>query len=394
MVLIKINALNINAKRDLLFHVSNFILLICISLFAFSCTQKSNNKSTGKNDTADVSKETNSVKSIPIVPKDTTELSVRKDTIPEKLKKAIQKDTLTLDDRANSDFVKIDIFKKRKYETNNFNPVDVLMALFPGELALGNPHSRRGEKYSVWSCASCPPRKFIFYDGVDSKYRTKFPLWKNVTTVLDEKPIIGTGTQYKYIFFNTGGEPGVGRFDGGFLGVARFKYSNSKWKLLNFDPAIDFLGTWGSAPKPDSILNLGNNKQGILIDGWYETFVDETPSYTYLKLYSLVNNKFKNVLFINYYGCILNGYPINDTNVTLWKSRIIVNNSSITNGYKNIKVITTGELVPRKCNKKALPDKSLLRIVKQNKSCKFRITRNYSFNGMEYKMISKRVTIY
>lgn len=369
-------------------------------MFAFSCTQKSNNKSTGKNDTADVSKETNSVKSTPIVPKDTTVLHVSKDTIPEEQQITIQQDTSSITDKKNNDFVNINIYKRRKYETNHLNNKTVLKTFFPGKLIPGNNyHSDTSMRFPVWICNSCPPRKFEFYDGVMDKYEVTFPLSKNVTAVLSEKAFNDSGTRYKYMFFTTNYEdPGVGRYEGGFLGVARFKYYNSKWILLNFDPAIDFLGTWGSAPEPSKILKLGNNKQGILINNYYEMNVAQDdnfyPQFKYYKIYSLVNNKYKTVFFINNYTCerLFSSNP--DSIGTLWDSKIIFSDNSDTNGFSNIKLITTGILIPRKCYKEALPDKSLLKLAKRNKSCKFRITRNYSFNGREYKMISKKVKIY
>lgn len=56
----------IHTEHHILLYYSIIILIICISLFTISCTQKSINKSTNKNVTADAFKETNSVKSTEI----------------------------------------------------------------------------------------------------------------------------------------------------------------------------------------------------------------------------------------------------------------------------------------------------------------------------------------
>lgn len=144
-----------------------------------------------------------------------------------------------------------------------FEPEQALRSLFPGNFS-------KELSLVKWSCTKCPSL-------IDEGAWLRFPAQNNITYLLDTLSFSGkNGNKNMLVSFNSieadstdyvGDLTTAGLLtDCGILGFALFEKRHTKWNLVFFEPSIGCLGNWGQAPKPKTVLDLGDNTYGILIE--------------------------------------------------------------------------------------------------------------------------------
>ena len=284
--------------------------------------------------------------------------------------------------------IKVDIFKLRNYSQNgSFNSDAALKFLFPGNYYYNETGFGSGTTISCWRTSK---GKKIMLNGGFDKEEFQFPEVLNATIVLGTLDYNQENDNYKLLFFNSNNGEFTGRYMGGTLGAAKFKYENNNWILTLFDPAIDCLGNWSAAPMPDNIIKITAVSSAIMIGGSGEGGVTDEeykPVYGYLSLYSEENTKFEKVFDVGLTGC-KNAFG---NFGTTWKSTINTTNTNTENGYYDILLETTGNADKRFMDIDNLPDDKIKEYAQNHSSFNFALKRKYIFENGAYLLKDKEV---
>lgn len=289
----------------------------------------------------------------------------------------------------NSEDIKFDIFLLRDYNPGELVNEEILKYLFPGRIYRTEYDFRKLETYemSCWTSSATDKKDFSYINRDNPNY---FPMESNCTFLTKKIAFINSIGKYIFYFFNTNEDgESVGRFRGGYIGIAKFKSENNFYSLKLFDPAIDCIGNWNFAPNPKEILDLGNGNYGIFYEYLGEGMQMEEydPYYGHMRMYSEIDGKIKLIFREGLTLC----KNWEDNFGTEWYSKIKILDKCSYDNFYDIQITTDGNFDPKNFpegfEKTFPPDKI-------SKAFNFKIIKTYIFNGLEYIINNTEVIIF
>lgn len=232
--------------------------------------------------------------------------------------------------------------KSMDFGTDSLNGDKLLFQFFPAPMSEEDPELSDWKTAAFWSCSSCQRREMIVFEDVEESEREMLPFDANYTwctSILyyqSEK-----GTLRAIVSFSTSQmNDGTGRFTRGLLSLANFEKQKGVWKLLNFEPFVNFQGTFTQASPVDEVLINKSGKTYFLIHGGEANGVSPEDYWPlYQGLYVIAGESLVEVLHLSAASCQENNDPIG----SVWNTEV----ADLGEGLSglNIETKTTGLIV-------------------------------------------------
>lgn len=228
------------------------------------------------------------------------------------------------------------------FGTDSLDGDKLLFQFFPAPMNEEDPELSEWRKSAFWRCSSCLRREMIVFEDVEESERETLPFDANYTSCTNilyyqsEK-----GSLRAIVSFSTSQmNDGTGRFTRGLLSLANFEKQKGVWKLLNFEPFVNFQGSFTMASPVDEVVIDKNGKTYFLIHGGEANGVSPEDYWPmYQGLYVINGESLFEVLHISAASCKENNDPIG----SVWNTEI----TNLGEGLLglNIETKTTGLIV-------------------------------------------------
>lgn len=197
----------------------------------------------------------------------------------------------------------------------------ILFQLFPAPMNEDDPELSEWRVSAFWKCSSCIKRGFVSYEDtemteIDSlPYDANYTVCTNILYYQSEKGSLRAVASFSTSLMNDG----TGRFTRGLLSLAHFEKQNGRWKLLNFEPFVNFQGTFTLASPVDEVMIGENGKTCFLIHGGEANGVSPEEYWpVYQGLYVIDGKSLVELLHIPGASCQENNDPIG----SVWDTEI------------------------------------------------------------------------
>ncbi|MGV3611744.1 MAG: hypothetical protein ACO1N0_12380 [Fluviicola sp.] len=203
--------------------------------------------------------------------------------------------------------------KTLDFGTDSLNGEKLLFQFFPAPMNEDDPELSEWRTSAFWSCSSCTRREMTVFENAEESERETLPFDANYTSCTSilyyqsEK-----GTLRAIVSFSTSQmNDGTGRFTRGLLSLANFEKQNGTWKLLNFEPFVNFQGSFTMASPVDEVLIDQNGKTYFLIHGGEANGVSPEEYWPiYQGLYVIDGKYLSEVLHVSAASCKENNDPV------------------------------------------------------------------------------------
>jgi hypothetical protein len=232
--------------------------------------------------------------------------------------------------------------KTLDFGTDSLDGVKLLFQFFPAPMNEEDPEFSEWRISAFWSCSSCTRREMVVFEDLEESERETLPFdanytsWSNTLYYQSEK-----GTLRAIVSFSTSQmNDGTGRFTRGLLSLANFEKQNGTWKLLNFEPFVNFQGTFTQASPVDKVLINQSGKTYFLIHGGEANGISPEDYWPiYQGLYVIAGESLFQYLHVSAASCIENNPPVG----SIWESEI----SEINEGLLGTEIVvkTSGLIV-------------------------------------------------
>lgn len=215
-----------------------------------------------------------------------------------------------------------DKLKQLDFGTDSLNADTILFKLFPAPMDEDDPELSEWKTSAYWKCSSCTQHEFVSYEDGEVLEKEILPYDGNYTWctgILYYQS--GKGTLRAIVSFSTSQmNDGTGRFTRGLLSLAHFEKQNGKWELLNFNPFVNFQGSFTLASPIDQAMIGENGKTYFLIHGGEANGVSAEEYWPlYQGLYILDGETLKELFHHNGASCEENGgEPLG----SIWKTGV------------------------------------------------------------------------
>ncbi|MEI6823381.1 MAG: hypothetical protein WCL51_15730 [Bacteroidota bacterium] len=176
----------------------------------------------------------------------------------------------------------IDSLKKLSYGVDTFDAVKAMFKLFPAPIDSNCLNYNEDNEVAYWICSKCPPKVYADNNDVyDTVSTDTIPYNFNFTSIVGNlKYKDKNGDSSCLLSFSTSREyPPCGRYTSGLLSMALFKKTNC-WRLVSFNPFVEFEGSFAMAQAPESVVVLPNKDEFFVMHGGYANgppYDDYTP---------------------------------------------------------------------------------------------------------------------
>jgi len=214
----------------------------------------------------------------------------------------------------------IEKLKTLDFGTDSLNGNELLFRFFPAPMSENDAESE-WKTAAFWSCPSCTRREMIMFEDIEEAEKETLPFDVNYTSCTNivyyqsEK-----GTLRAIVSFSTSRtNDGAGRFTMGLLSLANFEKQNGTWKLLNFEPFVNYQGMFTQASPVDEVMINKSGKIYFLIHGGQANGVYAEEYWPiYQGLYVIDGEKLMEVLHLPVASCVENGASVGSN----WKTDI------------------------------------------------------------------------
>lgn len=196
---------------------------------------------------------------------------------------------------------------------------EILFQLFPAPMQEEDPEMSDWKTSAFWSCSSCARYDFVSYqdDEITEKetlpYDANYTWCTNILYYQSER-----GTLRAIVSFSTSQmNDGTGRFTRGLLSLANFEKQDGTWRLMNFEPFVNFQGSFTQASPVDEVLIGENGKTYFLIHGGEANGVSAEEYWPlYQGLYILDEESLRELFHQQAASCSENGEAIGSNWIT------------------------------------------------------------------------------
>lgn len=228
------------------------------------------------------------------------------------------------------------------FGTDSLDGNKLLFQLFPAPMQQEHPELSEWKTSAFWSCSSCAGHDFVSYEDDETSEKETLPYDANYTWCTNILYYQSErGTLRAIASFSTAQmNDGTGRFTRGLLSLANFEKQNGTWKLLNFEPFVNFQGSFTQASPVDEVLIGKNGKTYFVIHGGEANGVSPEDYWPlYQGLYVISGESLSEALYISAASCKENNDPIG----SIWNTEI----KNLEEGLLglNIETKTTGLIV-------------------------------------------------
>lgn len=232
--------------------------------------------------------------------------------------------------------------KSQDFGTDSLDGNKLLFQFFPAPMQEEDPEWSEWKTSAFWSCSSCFRREMIVFENAEESEKETLPFdanytWcSNILYYQSEK-----GTLRAIVSFSTSQmNDGTGRFTRGLLSLANFEKQKGTWKLLNFQPFVNFQGSFTQASPVDEVVINKKGETFFLIHGGEANGVSPEDYWPiYQGLYVIRGESLFEVLHLSAASCQENNDPIG----SVWNT-VVTDLSEGLLGL-NIEVKTTGLIV-------------------------------------------------
>ncbi len=212
--------------------------------------------------------------------------------------------------------------KTLDFGTDSLDGDKVLFQLFPAPMQEEDPELSDWKTSAFWSCSSCSRYDFVSYedDEITEKetlpYAANYTWCTNILYYQSEK-----GSLRAIVSFSTSQmNDGTGRFTRGLLSLANFEKQHGTWKLMNFEPFVNFQGSFTQASPVDEVIIGENGKIYFLIHGGEANGVSAEEYWPlYQGLYILDGESLKEIFHQQAASCSENGEAVGSNWITAVK---------------------------------------------------------------------------
>lgn len=228
------------------------------------------------------------------------------------------------------------------FGTDSLDGNKLLLQFFPAPMSEEDLEYSEWKTSAFWSCSSCFRREMVVFENAEEKEWETLPFDANYTWCTNilyyqsEK-----GTLRAIVSFSTSQmNDGTGRFTRGLLSLANFEKQNGRWKLLKFEPFVNFQGSFTQASPVDEVLITKSGKTYFLIHGGEANGVSPEDYWPiYQGLYVIEAESLFQYLHVSAASCQENNPPVG----SLWETEILEINEGLLGTEIIIK--TTGLIV-------------------------------------------------
>lgn len=217
--------------------------------------------------------------------------------------------------------------KQQDFGSGTLDPDKILFQLFPAPMDEDDPELVEWRTAAFWACPSCEKHVFKTFD--DEPEEETLPYDRNYTVANGVYEFTTeNGASRAVVCFSTSNvNDGTGRFSRGLLSAALFEKQGGHWKLLNFNPFVNFQGSFTMASAIDGIYQSKHKKMYFLIHGGQANGVS-TEDYwpLYQGLYVVDPETLETIFHLPGASCQENGEALG----TVWESEIVDIQSSKT----------------------------------------------------------------
>ncbi len=214
-----------------------------------------------------------------------------------------------------------DQLKKLDFGTDSLNGDKVLFQLFPAPMNEDDPELSEWKTSAYWSCSSCPKIEMTTFEDDEESEKEVLPFDGNYTSCTNvlyyqsEK-----GSLRAIVSFSTSQmNDGTGRFTRGLLSLANFEKQNGSWRLIHFNPFVNFQGSFTLASPVDEVMISKTGKTYFLIHGGEANGVSPEDYWPlYQGLYVINGEHLVEELHIPAASCKENNNPIG----SVWNTEI------------------------------------------------------------------------
>ncbi len=214
-----------------------------------------------------------------------------------------------------------DKLKQLDFGTDSLNGDRLLFQFFPAPMSEEDPELFDWKTAAFWSCSSCLRREMVVFENEEESERETLPFDANYTSCTNilyyqsEK-----GSLRAIVSFSTSQmNDGTGRFTRGLLSLANFEKQNGIWKLLNFEPFVNFQGSFTLASPVDEVMISKTGKTYFLIHGGEANGVSPEDYWPlYQGLYVINGESLTEILHLQAASCEENTDPIG----TVWDTEL------------------------------------------------------------------------
>lgn len=209
--------------------------------------------------------------------------------------------------------------KKLDFGRDSLNADQVLFQLFPAPMSEDDPELSEWKTSAYWSCSSCLKRVMAtFEDDEESEvlpFDGNYTSCTNILYYQSEK-----GSLRAIVSFSTSQmNDGTGRFTRGLLSLANFEKQNGSWRLIHFNPFVNFQGSFTLASPVDEVMISKTGKTYFLIHGGEANGVSPEDYWPlYQGLYVISGEQLVEDLHIPAASCKENNDPVG----SVWNTEI------------------------------------------------------------------------
>ena len=216
----------------------------------------------------------------------------------------------------------LDELKKLDFGTDSLNGDQILFQLFPAPMSEDDPELSEWKTAAYWNCPSCVKREMVTFEDDEESEKETLPFDGNYTSCTNilyyqsEK-----GSLRAIVSFSTSQmNDGTGRFTRGLLSLANFEKQNGSWKLIHFNPFVNFQGSFTLASPVDEVMISKTGKTYFLIHGGEANGVSPEDYWPlYQGLYVINGEHLIEELHIPAASCKENNDPVG----SVWNTEIV-----------------------------------------------------------------------
>ncbi len=234
--------------------------------------------------------------------------------------------------------------KELDFGTDSLNGDRLLFQLFPAPMNEDDPELSDWKTSAFWRCSSCIRREMVVFEDVEESERETLPFDANYTSFTNilyyqsEKGSLRAVASFSTSQMNDG----TGRFTRGLLSLANFEKQNGSWKLLNFEPFVNFQGSFTLASPVDEVKISDTGKTYFLIHGGEANGVSPEEYWPiYQGLYVIKGDNLFEYLHVSAASCKENNDPVG----SIWETEITEIGESLLG--LNITTKTSGLIVKK-----------------------------------------------
>lgn len=217
--------------------------------------------------------------------------------------------------------------KQLDFGSGALDPDKLLFRFFPAPMDEDDPELVEWRTAAYWTCPTCTKQVYRTYG--DEPEEETLPYDRNYTVANGVYEYqLESGVSRAVVCFSTSHvNDGTGRFSRGLLSVALFEKQQDHWKLIHFNPFVNFQGSFTMASAVDGVYLSKHKKIYFLIHGGQANGVS-TEDYwpLYQGLYVLDPETLKEIVHLPSASCQENGEALG----TVWESELIDIQSSKT----------------------------------------------------------------